>query len=350
MTLPHRGPLIHRPILDNVERVPAVDVDVDAVDRVYLRRGVPVILTGIYDGAPVRRLEDPTVARAELGHISLPITPHPIDQFLRGETATPPRTATLGEFFDDLTAAVGPQEICVEHDTPFPLSAYLPPPRYLDLGEMSDSWVTHMFMGGPGNSTHLHFDQDHRNVLMYQVFGHKRYVMFDPAQTRKLAPGVPPSVSYASALYLEHFTAPDLEAFLRYADAWECVLGPGEAVFMPADVWHYVEYLDVTLSVNFRLCRNRYLSFLAEAVPAPSVEMQAIASRFRDERRIGRAEARAFAALEAAANRRYPSPDARMEALDMLCVELCGWLGLPVAGAPYHWADIDRRDQMLRGA
>jgi Cupin-like domain len=309
-----------------------------------------VILTGLYDRAPISRFADPAVARAELADVPLPITPNPTYEFLQGREAPPVRTAPFGEFYDQLVAGAGSRDFCVEHDTPQALSVHAPPPPYVALGETGDGWVSQIFMAGRGNAVHLHYDCDQRNVLMYQVFGRKRYVIIDPSEYRKLATGAPPGVRRTSGLFLENFSGPDLEAFLRYANAWDCVLQPGEAVLIPAAAWHYVEYVDVALSVNFRLGRNRYARFLAEAAPSPSVELQVLAGCFRDEDAIGPAEALAFEALEAAAARDYPSPEAKVASLDLVCMELCERLGLAAAGAPYHVAELERRDRLSKDA
>ncbi len=47
--------------------------------------------------------------------------------------------------------------------------------------------------------------------------------------------------------------APDAARFPRFADAVYCeaVLGPGEALFIPAQTWHYVRSLTTSISVNF---------------------------------------------------------------------------------------------------
>jgi hypothetical protein len=330
--------------LDNIERIRAPDVD--TFDRVYVRRGQPVIITGLYRGTPVERLADPAVACAELGDVALPVRLNPIPEALEGRQP-PVRTVRFADFHHQLVTGAAGRELCIEHDLPDALAPYLPLPPYLELGEPEDGWVSHMFMAGPRNTTHLHFDADNRNVLTYQVFGRKRYVVVDPSQTLKLAPGTPPNASYASALYLEHFSEADLRAFLRYVDAWDCVLEPGEVLFTPAGAWHYIEYLDVALSVTLRLSRNRYVRFLAETFDATSVELQALLTCFRDEEAVGPAEAGAFAELAATAHRRHATREARAAALDAMLVKLCSRLRLPVARAPYHLADIERRARMV---
>jgi len=331
--------------LDNVERVPFLDPR--TLDSDHIRRGRPVILTGLFADAPVARLADPAVALAELGDLLLPVRANPIPEYVHGRPPPSYRTVRLAAFYREL-ATRRTRDFCIEHDTPDALSAYLPLPPHLDLGEPGDGWDSHVFLAGPGSATHLHFDADLRSVLTHQVFGRKRYVLVDPRHTRKLAPGTPPEACYASALHLDHFSPADLAGFLRYVDAWDCVLEPGETLLTPATTWHYIEYVDVALSVTLRLGRNRYLRFLADAVPT-SVELQALAGCFRDEDAVGPAEAAAFAELQAAALRPHPTPEARVAALDALCLALCERLGLDVAGPGYHAADVQRRDRVARG-
>ena len=332
--------------LDNIERVPFLEPEV--LDREHIRRGRPVILTRLFADAPVARLADPAVALAELGELALPVRANPIPEYVHGRPPPLYRTVRFGTFYREL-ATHRTREFCIEHDTPDALARHIPLPPHMALGEPDDGWDSHIFMAGPGSATHLHFDADLRSVLTHQVLGRKRYVLIDPRHTRKLAPGTPPGACYASALHLDHFSDADLAGFLRYVDAWDCVLEPGETLLTPATTWHYIEYVDVALSVTLRLGRNRYLQFLAEALPATSVEAQALAGCFRDEDAVGPAEAAAFAELQAAALRPYPSPDARDIALDTLCVALCERLGLDVAGPGYHLTDIQRRDRMARG-
>ena len=333
---------MERGTLGNVERVPAPNPI--AFDQRYLRTGTPVILTGLFDGAPVRHLADPRVARRELATMPLDVTPNTWGEMLLGTERIVRRRMAFGDYYDRMVAGHVGDDYCIEYDTPDELADLLPVPDYVRHGERSDSWESYLFLAGAGNTVHLHYDYDMRHVLMYQVFGRKRYVIIDPAESRKLGPGSRPQVRRTSALFLEHFSGPDLLAFLRYANAWDCVLEPGEALLIPATCWHYVEYISDALSVNFCLPRHRHLRTLAEIFPESNVEMMALASRFRDPGSLGRVDLAAFAAVQAADERDYPDTATRLAALDDLSVKLAARLDLPVAGAPYHLADLTRRD------
>ena len=47
--------------------------------------------------------------------------------------------------------------------------------------------------------------------------------------------------------------APDLEQFPKFADLkhWDCILEPGDMLFIPNKWWHYVKSLTVSFSVSF---------------------------------------------------------------------------------------------------
>ena len=52
--------------------------------------------------------------------------------------------------------------------------------------------------------------------------------------------------------------APDVGAYPEFADAsyQEAILGPGDMLFIPKSVWHYVRSLTTSCSVNFWFDRN----------------------------------------------------------------------------------------------
>jgi len=132
----------------------------------------------------------------------------------------------------------------------------------------------------------------------------------------------------------------DQQAFLTDADAYSCDLEPGEVLLMPAGWWHYVEYQDVSFSVAVRMGRNRYLRFLAEEIPVPSVDWLVLAQCFMDASQIDPDADKAFTALERAGQGHFADPQARALHFERLCAAICRELGLPTGGPPPMAADV----------
>ncbi|MGH7387894.1 MAG: cupin-like domain-containing protein [Candidatus Rokuibacteriota bacterium] len=109
--------------------------------------------------------------------------------------------------------------------------------------------VAHLWFGASGTVTPLHYDM--ANNFFAQIRGRKRITLYSPAQAARLYP-FPASARHphVSAVDIE---APDLARFpeFRKATALECVVGPGDLLFIPAFWWHHIRALDVTIAVSF---------------------------------------------------------------------------------------------------
>jgi Cupin-like domain len=117
----------------------------------------------------------------------------------------------------------------------------LPMPDYLDAGA-PEQWF--LWFGPAGTVTPLHHDLT--NNLMAQVIGRKRVVLAPPCETPNL--------------YNHHhcFSAVDLRSIddrrfpaMRNVQLMECELRPGELLFVPVGWWHFVESLDVSVTISF---------------------------------------------------------------------------------------------------
>lgn len=118
-------------------------------------------------------------------------------------------------------------------------------PQYL----VDDPARRGFFWFGPaGTITPLHHDLT--NNFMAQIMGRKR--------VRLIAPSELPSVYNHRHCFTEvDARAPDLQRFPAMAGVpiHECVLEPGEILFLPVGWWHHVEALDVSVTLaytNFR--------------------------------------------------------------------------------------------------
>lgn len=111
------------------------------------------------------------------------------------------------------------------------------------------AFTHYLFLGGAGTKTHLHSDQPCN--LFVQIHGEKRWKLFLLEDSSFLYPAIERSGYIKSRANLEH---PDHEMhpMLRHATPWEAVLKPGDVLYVPPHVWHYVENLTHTIAVGYR--------------------------------------------------------------------------------------------------
>jgi ribosomal protein L16 Arg81 hydroxylase len=105
-----------------------------------------------------------------------------------------------------------------------------------------------LWISGPGTVNPLHWD--HHHVALTQVAGEKRFVIFPPEDSSKLA-------SFVDAQFW-HNTRLDLRAIDRgrfpqvdRARAWSAAVQPGEILFIPYSWWHYMESDSFSISVSW---------------------------------------------------------------------------------------------------
>jgi hypothetical protein len=105
-----------------------------------------------------------------------------------------------------------------------------------------------MFFGAKNIKVRIHQDIDMSNVLLTQFYGRKKVVLVSP--------------EYSDLLYRLPFNTyslvdldkPDYKKYpgLKYIQVQECILEPGDAIYMPSGYWHYITYLDGGFSVSYR--------------------------------------------------------------------------------------------------
>jgi hypothetical protein len=95
-------------------------------------------------------------------------------------------------------------------------------------------------IGPKGSRSPLHYDFAHTHGYLAQIQGRKRAILFSPSDSQYLYNGrVDPE-------------QPDPERFPLYdqATAYECVIEPGELLFMPPRWWHFVLGLEKSITVG----------------------------------------------------------------------------------------------------
>uniref|UniRef100_A0A8C8HH09 JmjC domain-containing protein 5 n=1 Tax=Oncorhynchus tshawytscha TaxID=74940 RepID=A0A8C8HH09_ONCTS len=115
-------------------------------------------------------------------------------------------------------------------------------PDYCCLGDEDDITINAWFGPGGTVSPPLHQDPQH-NFLAQVSLSHPCIRLYSP-DTEKL---------YPHQLQLLHNTSPDVVRFPEFVKApyLECVLQPGEVLFIPVKHWHYVRSLELSFSVSF---------------------------------------------------------------------------------------------------
>lgn len=123
------------------------------------------------------------------------------------------------------------------------------PPDYCCLGEGDEDDITVNAWFGPGGTVSpLH--QDPQQNFLAQVVGSKYIRLYSPEDTDKLYPHQSQLLHNTSQVEVEN---PDTERFPEFAKApyLECVLQPGDVLFIPVQHWHYIRSLELSFSVSF---------------------------------------------------------------------------------------------------
>jgi len=106
----------------------------------------------------------------------------------------------------------------------------------------------YMFFGCAGSDVRLHYDIDLSNVFISQFGGKKRVTLFDQSQTKYLykLPFTTHSAADLGAADYDKYPA------LELASGWQTDLLPGETLFMPSGIWHYMQYIEGSFSLSLR--------------------------------------------------------------------------------------------------
>jgi len=120
-------------------------------------------------------------------------------------------------------------------------------PDYCYTGDEEDVDVN-VWIGPRGTVSPPHTDPKH-NILC-QVAGTKFVALFLPPETPNLYPSSMPMMENTSTVDLD---VPDLEKFpkLKELKGFCAVIGPGDSLYIPKGVWHYVRSLEESFSVSF---------------------------------------------------------------------------------------------------
>ena len=208
--------------------------------------------------------------RERHGHRTVPIE---IGQHLGGTWRE--QSVTLAAFIDDYlspSAGAWPRADAASSDvgSAAPLVGYLAQHGlFAQIPALADDFslplyvadevgAVNVWIGTAGTRTRLHFDA--YDNLLCQVAGYKFVRLVAPAESGLLyvigGGGDPSSSNDTTAqgnISAVDAETPDLAAHPLFGGAHpvDCLLGPGDALFIPKGWWHYVRALTVSASVNF---------------------------------------------------------------------------------------------------
>lgn len=308
-------------VINKIERISAPLKDVFYQEYILAQR--PVIITNLFENTPLSQMNTLDKVRNELAEIPVRVCHNYIAHWVSGKTVAPPQMMNLGAYLDLLIAQPLNADIYIDDETPKNLLQLLPLNQYRDLLDANDLY-SHVFAAGGSNYAHLHYDVDQRHVLLFQVYGKKRFVLIYPRETQKLDPIDQPNLCCSSGLFLEYMSEEEKTNFLDYTNAFEAVLHPGETIFMPMMIWHYIEYLEPAMSVVYRLGRNSYNRRFAQMFPAPSIDVQSLASLFMDEKSVKSEHISWLNRLENISSTFPGSASDRQALLNYLCLKMRG--------------------------
>lgn len=165
----------------------------------------------------------------------------PLHTFLRDYIVRPgpgPRFGYLAQH--DLLAQIPP----LRQDIALPDYTCLTHP--LDK-EGEEQEVCNVWLGPVGTVSPLHFDCRHN--LLAQAAGHKYLRLYRPDTTETLQPLGGRMCNNSTVDLLSSSSTTEEVRMLPYG---ECVLAPGEMLFLPRHHWHFVQALDTATALAWR--------------------------------------------------------------------------------------------------
>lgn len=266
--------LCHR--VSPIERVQSSDLSPQEFQERYFKQAKPVIITNGTDDWPARQWTiESLMARVGDNEVFVRCQTNKAE-YQVGKRYTI-RKETFRSYCEDLLAsnarAKGSYLAVASIQQSFPqLKDELPLPKYLHVnGKIHLGpylWVAH-----EGHYEFCHFDPDDNFLVM--IRGRKRVLLFGH-DLDNMYPN--PLGSHGKTVQSEvNCDNPDPSRIPKFTQATcqECILEPGEMLFIPAFFWHQVKALDSGISANIfygDAGENQYLGKILKAPYRPHFE------------------------------------------------------------------------------
>jgi hypothetical protein len=239
-----------------ISAVPRLHLQGTAAFRTRAAQGLPFLVTGLVNRWPLSSLT-PQALRDSYG--DLPVRARVGDYV---NTAFAPDRAmqdmTMRDYLDLVFTGLQSPPPDFSSNLPPNLPPGLPPYLgNLELRQLNSlcHWPAYLGKMGPprfwlgpaGTVTPLHCDYD--DNIFAQIWGSKRIFLAPPHHDQFLYPSEANAILFGSPFNPE---APDFEQFplARQALMIECIVHPGELLYVPAGWYHQVRSLTFSLSAN----------------------------------------------------------------------------------------------------
>ena len=241
-----------------VQAIPAIaPPDVTSFRRDWAARGRPVVLKGVADSWPAVQRWNFEHLRRVAGDVDVGIVwPTPeiysedADAHIRALTSYERERSKLSSYLDLLEKDPTTKKYAEAVDIRTVLPQLLDDVCVHDYIPERLLYTMLFWLGPSGTATAPHWDVHHN--LLTQIAGRKRVTLYAPEEYRNLYP-IEWTAKQFPTTSLVNVRAPDLNRFPRYgsAQAMQATIEPGDALFIPACWWHFVENLEVTIAMNY---------------------------------------------------------------------------------------------------
>lgn len=221
----------------------------------------PLVIKSLFLNHPISNIRTRQDAQMYLPDYPLRVIRDYIEIFKENHTLDQSvKKMTLTEFFQYIQHDSKTDLRVRDFSPPESFSEFMKEPDFC-LENTFEPIIKTIFLAPKGAASRLHMDNDQNHVFLYQVFGKKRAILFPPTSSEKLLP-----VLNLSFWFLDQFNENERNLFIKFAEGLECILEPGDTLYIPKLYWHHLDYLDDAMSINFRFGRNIHNKFMAEHI------------------------------------------------------------------------------------
>jgi ribosomal protein L16 Arg81 hydroxylase len=227
----------------------AADLTVEEFNRKYMRAQRPVLLKGLAKLQPAGDKWTIDWFKETMGDLDIAVFDNNEKRHVYSTTVDPDFKMPFREFLDiissDKPSSVRMFRYNLYKQNPS-LRKDFSCPHFIRKNIMRRFGF--MFLGGKDTDVRLHYDVDMSNVLLTQITGSKRVVLFEPKYTPLLYK-VP--FNTHSLVDVKNWDEDEFPG-LKYVKGMEIIQEPGDGLFMPSGWWHYNTYLNGGISVAYR--------------------------------------------------------------------------------------------------